>query len=297
MATYNGEPFLARQLASIRYDEAQSIDLWISDDGSTDGTPEMLRDLASRWRHGAVNILAGPGLGFAENFRSLIVNPAVDGDLIAFCDQDDIWHADKLAVAHRALQQEVGPAMFCSRTRSIDASDNPLGFSRRLRWPADFRNALVENIASGNTMVFNRAAWKLLRESTARAPFVYHDWWAYIITTAANGRVHYSSEPLVDYRQHANNAIGLGNTVVARIRRIGRLLSGALVRSNDVHAAALRANSVLLTEDAKTVLERFELARQSRVPRSLTYLRRSGVFRQSLYGQLGLWIACLLRRL
>jgi glycosyltransferase involved in cell wall biosynthesis len=297
LATFDGARFLREQIASFRCDVAAAIDLWVSDDGSRDETPAMLKDAARLWTRGQVRILPGPRRGFAENFRSLMANPALDADYVAFADQDDVWHARKLPAALAALGGEPGPAMFCSRTRGVDGNGRSLGLSPRIARPPDFRNALVENIASGNTMVFNRAAWELLRISASRSTFVYHDWWAYIIVTGAGGRVHHSDEPLVDYRQHGGNAIGLGNSLARRVRRIGVLLSGGVARNNAAHIAALCANADLLTPAARETLARFERAHNAGFPASLRHLRRSGVFRQTLYGQAGLWVAGALGRL
>lgn len=297
LATYNGGTFLSEQLESIRFERGGPIDLFISDDGSRDRTQELLSETAGRWPHGQVQLFSGPKRGFAENFRSLMVNAPIDADMVAFCDQDDIWHEDKLDIAWAALSREDGPAMFCSRTRSIDAEGKPSGLSPLFTREPAFRNALVENIAGGNTMVFNRAAWALLRESAARASFVYHDWWAYIVVTGAGGRVFYSAEPLVDYRQHDANAIGLGNSALSRLGRVGALLTGSVRRNNEAHIAALKASCTLLTPEARKVLAEFESAHLASFPVSLRHLRRSGVFRQTLYGQAGLWVAGVLGRL
>lgn len=183
MATYNGQRFLRDQVKSISRAGPFSIDIWASDDGSTDQTVEVLEQERSGWDRGRFTIMDGPRRGFAENFRSLMCNPKIDGDLVAFSDQDDLWHPDKLREAFTELSKTNGPAMFCSRTRAIDENGKAVGLSPLFSSKPGFRNALVENIASGNTMVFNRAAWELLRTSAQRCVFVYHDWWAYILLT------------------------------------------------------------------------------------------------------------------
>ena len=81
------------------------------------------------------------------------------------------------------------------------------------RRPPSFRNALVQSLAGGNTMVLNRPARDLVALASRRARFVSHDWWAYLLVTGAGGAVHYSAKPLVRYRQHAHNLVGANTSL------------------------------------------------------------------------------------
>src|SRR5690349_15090030 len=90
MATYDGAKFIDEQLRSVDRQAWPAIDIWASDDGSTDGTAAALERWAAYWSKGAFSRIAGPRRGFSANFRSLLMNPAVDADYVAFCDQDDV---------------------------------------------------------------------------------------------------------------------------------------------------------------------------------------------------------------
>ena len=106
LATRNGAAFLDEQLASIAGQSVEAIDVWVSDDGSTDATPALLAAWRERWSKGRFEVLEGPQKGFSENFRSLITNPGIAADYYAFCDQDDIWEHDKLARAIRWIEAQ-----------------------------------------------------------------------------------------------------------------------------------------------------------------------------------------------
>ena len=131
MATYNGAEFLDEQLRSISGQQGVGrIDLHISDDGSTDETLARLAEWATRWDRGTFEVVRGPGQGFAENFRSMAAAIPVPEGYVAFSDQDDIWHPDKLAAAIRQLGPMADrPGVYLSRTRLVDISGAHLGES------------------------------------------------------------------------------------------------------------------------------------------------------------------------
>ena len=298
MATHDGEAYLTEQLASLRSQTWLNIDLLLSDDGSTDGTLEALREFASAWPKGHVTIVPGPCNGFAENFRSLILrHEAASADYVAFCDQDDIWKDDKLenAIAWLSSRPDGKPALYCGRT---------LNFAGQRRWMSPlfpyqpcFANALVQSIAGGNTMVMNRSAFDLVQTAARRARFVSHDWLAYLIVTGAGGEVFYNPEPDVLYRQHDTNLVGANNTWTSLIPRLLFILDGRFREWTDMNVQTLRANIDLLTPHARQVLDRFCAARQAPLHRRIVGVRQSGVFRQTRKGQAALIIAALLKLL
>jgi glycosyltransferase involved in cell wall biosynthesis len=293
LATRKGAAFLDDQLRSLAAQTHPSIDIWASDDGSTDGTVAILSDWHGRWNKGSFSISEGPRSGFAENFRTLISTEAADADFFAYCDQDDLWEAGKLATALAWMRTQDGslPLLFCSRTLTISESGTVIGMSPLFSRPPSFRNALVQSLAGGNTMVLNRAARDLVAKASRRARFVSHDWWAYQLVTGAGGIVRYSPEPLVRYRQHAENLVGANNSWRARLARLRLLLGGQFAEWTEVNLAGLESNRDLLTPDAIAVMELFNRARKGNLPTSMASLLRSGVYRQTLKGTLALWAA------
>jgi glycosyltransferase involved in cell wall biosynthesis len=300
IAVYNGEAFLERQFETLARQSVSSIDLWISDDGSKDGSREIVRKVAEGWGKGNVHQIEGPGQGFAENFRSLLTNPEIEADYFAFCDQDDLWDDDKLAIALEWLKTQRAdvPALFCSRTKTITAEGESAGYSPLFRKKPSFRNAIVQSIAGGNTMVMNRAARSIMLEASRRTEFVSHDWWCYLIVTGVGGVVHYSPTAKIGYRQHPSNLVGENNSWRARMFRVGYLMKGRFMHWNDRNLAGLATCVDILSPEARETMQLFLQARSSSfLFTRLSALIRAGVYRQTLFGHIGLYVACILKRL
>ena len=97
MATYNGARFLDVQMASLAAQTGVSVDLIVSDDGSSDETLYIVKRWKDQSLIGKILVRQGPQQGVAENFRSLIIDAPEDYDFYAYSDQDDIWLPDKAA--------------------------------------------------------------------------------------------------------------------------------------------------------------------------------------------------------
>ncbi len=300
LASYNGCRFLPEQVRSISSQSHAHIDLYISDDGSTDGSADFFRAEQARWDKGAFVVLQGPKLGqAAENFRSLILTPDLDADYVAFSDQDDVWMPGKLEAAIARLEglpHDV-PAMHCSRTRLIDEQGADAGLSHYFPHAPHFRNALVQSLAGANTMVINRAGFALLRKTAAHGSFAMHDWWAYIIISGAGGTIIYSDTPDTLYRQHKGNVFGSNQGILAMAARLKMLFSGRFRNWNEKNLALLMACRDDLLPEHIACLTAFAAAHQGSLPLRLVNLWRSKVFRQTPGGQIMLYVACAMGRL
>jgi glycosyltransferase involved in cell wall biosynthesis len=297
LATKNGAEFLPEQLASYRGQTHRNWELVVSDDGSTDETRDIVKKFAANVPQ-PVRVRTGPCREFHRNFMSMAADPDIDADFFAFSDQDDIWCADKLERAVRWLSSvpEGTPAVYCGRTELVDREGVHKGYSRLYEKGPSFQNALVQNIGGGNTMMFNRATKKLL-EATASAVIASHDWWTYQVTTATGGIVYYDPRPCVKYRQHSGNLVGSNLDVLARAKRASELFSGRVVRWNDNHLAALQKLRPLLSPTSRATIDRFAEGRRAPLLRRLRLVREAGVYRQGLIDNLGLFVACVLRRI
>ena len=188
-------------------------------------------------------------------------------------------------------------SFFCSRTRIVNETGKRfLGYSYLYKKPPSFKNAIVQNIAGGNTMMINRKARQLII-STATEYINFHDWWAYIIVSAVGGHIIYDQNPTLDYRQHSSNVIGYNQSVQARLIRIVCFFEGRFSSWNEAHIKALKKNNTLLTRKNAKVLKYFEKARYSSLPMRIYFFIKSGVYRQTIFGNLGLLAALLSRKL
>jgi len=296
LGTKDGAAFINEQLESLAAQSWPLVDLWVSDDGSTDGTATIVEAWRSRWNKGSLTLVDGPRQGFPANFRSMIIDPRIEADYYVFCDQD-VWEHDRLgsAVSWMEAQDTDMPLLFCSRTATISATGRAVGYSPLFPRQPSFRNALVQSIAGGNTMLLNRKARDLLAKASAGTDFISHDWWAYLIVAAGGGKIRYEPRPLVRYRQHRTNLVGANVSWRARLSRIGRLRSGQFVAWTDANLRGLALNRDLLTSDAQHCLSLFAGARESGVFKRFSLLRKCGVYRQTVLGTLGLYLAVLRR--
>lgn len=300
MATFNGGAHLSEQLESIAAQTHANWSLWISDDGSTDATLDLVARFKSQGHD--VTLVEGPRQGSTANFMSLIrgVQLSPEASWLAFCDQDDVWLPDKLERAVEALLETPADqaALYCSRTYVTDDDLQGRSLSSGRPRPLGFRNALVQNVASGNTTVLNPAAARLVQGESARAgAVVVHDWWVYQLVSGAGGRLVHDDTPSLLYRQHESNAIGVNTGFAARLRRIRMLLDGSFGRWNAMNIAALLRSSDQFTSENQRIVQDFSELRHAPLFRRLGLLYQLELYRQSTLSTVALWIAAVLRRL
>jgi glycosyltransferase involved in cell wall biosynthesis len=299
MCTYNGERFLAEQLDSIARQTYPGWNVVVSDDGSTDSTLEILRQYSESWGEGKLTVRQGPKRGFAANFMSVTCDVPAESQFYAWADQDDIWQNNKLETALQLLQglPEDIPTLYCARTELISDTGAVIGYSPLFGRPVSFANALVQSIGGGNTMVFNRVARELFQNAGSHLDIVSHDWWAYLLVSGAGGQVFYDQFPSILYRQHEANLIGSNSGMRAQLVRL-RMMFGVRFRGwNQQNIAALDSIHSQLSQESQLTLAQFKKARSSRGIARFIWLRRSRVYRQTRWGNLGLILAAVFNRI
>lgn len=297
MGVYNGAAALPEQLESFVAQTHLNWQLYVSDDDSTDGSMAILRSFAAKRK---IVITQGPGRGFAQNFLSLIAGLPDNPGYTALSDQDDVWLPEKLSTALAALSAHSPdqPAMYCGRRLNWDPVTGTKSPSRLYRRAPGFANALVENIAGGNTIVLNPAAARLARDLAATTGDIYaHDWWLYLLITGVGGTVIYDPTPHVLYRQHVGNVIGAGEGIANSLRNKIGVLRGAYSDRVTRNLTAMQAVHDHLTPPNQKRLATFAKARKTGITTRLFLLRQSGVYRQSRLSGAGLWGAACLGRI
>ena len=211
LATFNGEKYLEKQLLSLANQKDVIVDVIAQDDGSTDGT----RDILESWKEsGLISVIYQSNrIGPTRSFMKML-KQCNDKEMIAFCDQDDIWNHKKLVTQIEKLDHTLPTAVITSR-RYINELDRVIGESDNLKIEPCIENAMVENVAYGNTILLNNQAIKLIN-SIESARVKNYDSWIYLVV-AAFGKVIYLSEPLIDYRIHRDNSVGLRSHSINKI--------------------------------------------------------------------------------
>lgn len=240
MCTYNGGKFLAEQLESILNQTHKNITLWISDDGSTDNTLEIIEQYKQKFGQNRLYLVMGPRKGCVANFLSLLCNPDITADYYAFADQDDIWYPEKTAIALEKVSKapQDTPVLYGSRTETTDENAITIGYSKIFTKTPCFENALVQSIAGGNTMLMNHAAIDIARKA-GPLDVIGHDWWMYMLISGVGGEVIFDEYPSLKYRQHGGNLTGANGGFTARLKRLNLLLGGNFSKWNDVNIRTL----------------------------------------------------------
>ncbi|MCY7355698.1 MAG: glycosyltransferase family 2 protein [Lysobacter sp.] len=212
LSVYNGERHLREQLDSVLAQEGVQLEIVAVDDGSSDGSVALLREYAQR--DPRIQVHVNPkNLGHLRSFERAM--SLCHGEFIAPCDQDDVWHPDKLA----RLLAAIGDAdlAYCD-SEYIDEQGASLHrrISQDLPMHAgmDPLRYIFQNTVSGHACLLRR---KLLERAGPAPALLYHDWWL-AMCAAAHAGVVYVDAPLVSFRRHVAAFSPLGKKHEANAR-------------------------------------------------------------------------------
>lgn len=299
LCTYNGETYLKEQIDSILSQSYKDWYIFVSDDGSTDNTCKILNEYQEEIGCEKFKIIKGPQKGFAQNFMTLIRSVPKEYEFYAFCDQDDIWLEDKVAIAIKTLKSDITktPKVYCGRTTLVDEKNNVIGESPLFIKKPGLRNALVQSIAGGNTMVLSQEAFNIVSNTPRQCDIVSHDWWVYILITAAGGSVYYDPKSTIHYRQHTKNLVGSNTGWFARLIRLKGLMKGKLKGWSQRNIEALLLMDSYLTQDNRSILNSFIAGRKSGLLKRTRTLVKLKLYRQTKTGTIALLVAILLNKI
>lgn len=233
LAAHNGAKFIRQQIQSILEQSHYSLNLIVTDDGSTDETSEIVNAIANSDSRVSYHICYNSH-GVVQNFNNGIKFSSAD--YILFCDQDDVWEKNKI----ESMLNEI-----CSK-EIVDGKKKPcLGFSN-LKVVDEELNIIhndfyvYSNLNPNNNLKLEYLTWRssvygctvimnsLLLKIAGDVPknIAMHDHW-YAFQAALYGKVFYYSHALVNYRQHPENVVGAHRrSNLARIKRVNKTLTG-----------------------------------------------------------------------
>jgi hypothetical protein len=284
LSTYNGAAFLPAQLDSIVAQEGVVWRVYWRDDGSEDGSVAVMeRFEAAAGANRCVRIDTRGRMGVTASYMTLLRHVVAEGaTTVAFSDQDDVWLPHKLERGLDALAaspREI-PALYCARQVLVDAQLQRIGLSMMAPRQAAFPSALIQNVATGCTIMLNSRAARLVAASKP-APATLHDWWCYLVVTGAGGRLLQDPEPVILYRQHAGNLVGAPASMLRRAIGALRRGPGVFMGVMRQHVAALAAQPHLLTSKAHQEVTTLDRALRGGWRMRLAALRLAGLRRQT----------------
>lgn len=205
LSTYNGEKYILEQLDSIEQQTYREFHVFIRDDGSTDRTVPLIQEYIERNQlQNRFTMVAKENMGYSRSFYELL-KMTDNGDYWAFCDQDDVWYANKLenAVSWLGKEDKNIPLLYQGR---VEIGNEDLSVKRNCgfyNFNFNYHNAFTSNIFFGFAMVINRCLYdKLIQADFEKIK--YHDWFAAIIV-AALGKYKISDTVEAVHRQHEKN--------------------------------------------------------------------------------------------
>ena len=223
LSTYNGDKYLVDQLESLLKQSYSNFILVIRDDGSSDETQSIIIDYVAKNRNKIYHLPfnqsnIGPSASFCLLIQYVLEQKESLGlsrIYMMLCDQDDIWMERKIEIQLSKMltaEREVDglPILIHSDLRVVDAKQHLIAKSfikyqgleiNRNR----FANIVLSNLVTGCTSFFNEELARKALPIPDKA--IMHDWWL-ALTATAFGSLIFIDEPLVNYRQHRDNAIG-----------------------------------------------------------------------------------------
>lgn len=226
LAAYNGMQWIEEQLASIHCQSAVDVSIHISIDTSDDGTQAWCESFAAL--HSNVNVLPAIGRfgGASRNFFRLMRDVNIEAyDFVAFADQDDVWHSDKLKKATEMLRGQAVDA-YSSNVTAFWPNGRTLLLDKaqpQVEW-----DYLFEAAGPGCTYVFSQQLASVLKASIVENWRVIqgvslHDWYCYAFSRSHGYKWLIDPCPSMQYRQHERNQVGANtgiNPLIARYKTI-----------------------------------------------------------------------------
>ena len=216
LATFNSEKYLAQQLDSILCQDYQDIQILLRDAGSTDRTLEIISSYEKKYP-GKVILKEVGRADACRNFSRLL--EIAEADVFMFSDHDDVWMSDKVSKTLKKYEEaaktygSTTPILVFTDSQVVNENLELISPSCFAYQKLDVKNITfprltVQNCASGNTMLFNRA----LKEKISAIPScaVMHDHYL-MLAASAFGRIILLDEPTLLYRQHTKNVLGAAN--------------------------------------------------------------------------------------
>ncbi len=299
LAAYNGEKYLKEQMDSLLSQSiAEKIKIVAADDGSSDGTFNILSDYAADYPDTVMVYKNEPPTGSAGgNFFGLMRN--VDDDYIMFSDQDDVWLPEKAEYTLNKMKQmekEYGaekPLLVFSDVMVVDAGLNVISksmaeYQKTAPHHNKLNNYLVQNNIIGCSVMINRAMLEYMKSEPET--YMMHDWWMGLVASAF-GHIGFIDKPLLKYRQHGDNQMGTRAAGDAS-QYIERLSQGDKVRKN--YEIMFRQAEIFLdmygdrlTQKQKEIINGFLSIRKSCRIKKIYKIFRYRLFKSTWFWTLG----------
>jgi glycosyltransferase involved in cell wall biosynthesis len=294
LSTYNGAKYLKEQIKSLENQRKVKLKLFIIDDNSEDNSLEFFNFTKLPYQIYENKGYANP----SKNYAKLIELVPDNFDYYCFCDQDDVWLKNKIIYSIFYIKKK-NCSVLGSRTFLTDKYLNIYGTSPNFKKNKNFKNALVQSVTGGNTMIWTNKFHKIINKLELSRS-VSHDWTIYQICTMLNLKFYYLKKPLVLYRQHEKNNIGSNSGIKNVLIRIFWGLKGRFKNWHNQNYKHLYSVSkkYKVSEKNLELFRNFYLARENKNPIARLYIIffKNKIRRQTFKGNILFVIAILLNK-
>ena len=258
MSTYNGEKYLADQIDSIAAQDGVNVELFIRDDGSTDGTRQAIESMAQQPLGciGSWHLDFGKNIGFLQSFEHLLFS-ARGCDYYSFSDQDDFWLPEKTIKAIECIDDGGdSPALYASSVEIVDENLEHLGRNDFPNFRYSIGSELVRHRLAGHTMLWNDALQRTIRVFGPLSCWS-HDQHLVIANYLAGADLHLDSASYVLHRRLADSLTPGGGSISKRLRHemSGILNSKGLIQRKHLASDILALSTARLSEADRRFLE------------------------------------------
>jgi glycosyltransferase involved in cell wall biosynthesis len=281
LATYNGARFIREQIESLLNQSRAPDRIIISDDGSTDGTLEIIDHYARTNPNLFKIIKKGANLGFRDNFLQAALH--AESDYIAFCDQDDIWDKRKLEICSKYFQ-DPSVALIVHSAKLVDKDGNELGdFSQGIKATKISPPLTYDPWSTfwGFSILFRRDLLKIFPleerflDYISPQHLIAHDRWVTFLGQVVGSTVEIR-ENLVSYRQHDRNIYGNRKSLTSFSKKQIEERSSTYIKATERMTQIVKSISIppdygFILYDREKSLEFFERALQQLVKRDSIY--------------------------
>jgi glycosyltransferase involved in cell wall biosynthesis len=219
LCTYNGETFLGNQLESICNQTTMPNEIVVCDDGSTDGTLQVLEQFKEKFPHVFKIFKNDKNLGYTKNFEKAI--SLCSGDLIFLSDQDDIWKDNKIEILKSIAENNPSKSVFAHRIEILNTNREVQNISF---WDIDDFNKnwnndellqyllFQRNVFPGMSLAITKEAKEKYLPLQTPHKNIIHDY-EIILKSCKNNSFLLVDFPLSLYRMHSNQNIGFDTDI------------------------------------------------------------------------------------
>jgi glycosyltransferase involved in cell wall biosynthesis len=270
--TYDRAGYLGASLRSVLDQTFSDLEVVVVDDGSTDGTADVLARIADP----RLRVVRQPHAGCAAALNGGLA--VARGRYIARNDSDDVWLPNLLSELVPVLEANPALGLVYGRCQGMRADGAPSGATRGLplRYPHDpFRSLLYADYTASIATVYRRSCLDLV--GAYDATLVHSEDWDLVLRVARVFPVAFVDRVLARIRAHPGNATALGAvSTPARIKDRETVLDKVFARSDLAPAAWAMKPIAYRNVHIGNALQWWSISEYRRAGHSLAAALRSG---------------------